>query len=147
MTLTWARRLLPAILLLLAYAAPVHAQSFGFAWWRDADFQHELALTADQVSRIETVFQTNIPTLRAKKADLDQQEDELSRLVGANADEALVTKQVDRVEAIRSHMNKMRTLMLLHMRQVLTPEQRVKLNKRYAQLVKDHDRGRGRGNM
>ena len=135
---TWARRLLPAMAFLLASAASVHAQSFGFAWWRDADFQRDLGLTADQVSKIETVFQATVPTLRAKKAELDQQEDELSRLVGANADEALVTKQVDKVEAIRSHMNKMRTLMLLHMRQALTPEQRVKLNKRYEQWMKDH---------
>ncbi len=140
---TWARQRLLAIVLLLASAASVHAQSFGFAWWRDAEFQHDLGLSADQVSKIEAVFQTNIPTLRSKKTELDQQEDHLSRLVGANADEALVSKQVDRVEAIRADMNKMRTLMLLHMRQVLTPEQRVKLNKRYEQWVKDRNHSRG----
>lgn len=145
MILTWGRRLLPVFaLLVLASAAAPHAQSFGFAWWRDAEFQHDLGLSTDQVSRIEGVFQTTVPTLRAKKAELDQQEDELSRLVGANADEPAVTKQVDKVEAIRSHMNKMRTLMLLHMRQVLTPDQRVKLNKRYEQWVKDHNHGRGK---
>jgi Spy/CpxP family protein refolding chaperone len=58
----------------------------------------------------------------------------------AGADEALVTKQVDRVEAIRSHMNKMRTLMLLKERQVLSPEQRVKLNKLHEQWERDHKR-------
>jgi Spy/CpxP family protein refolding chaperone len=140
---TWGQRLLPAILFLLASAATVHAQSFGFAWWRDADFQRDLGLNTDQVSKIEALFQATVPTLRAKKTDLDQQEDQLSRLVGANSDEALVTKQVDRVEAIRADMNKMRTLMLLHMRQVLTPEQRVKLNRRYEQWVKDHNHPRG----
>jgi Spy/CpxP family protein refolding chaperone len=145
MTLTWARRLLPVIVFSLALAAPLRAQSFGFAWWRDAQFQRDLSLAPDQVSRIEALFQTNIPTLRNKKAELDQQEEELSRLVAANADEASVTKQVDKVEAIRAHMNKMRTLMLLHMRQVLTPDQRIKLNKLYEQQVKD--RGRPRGNQ
>jgi Spy/CpxP family protein refolding chaperone len=140
---TWARQRLLAIVLLLASAATVHAQSFGFAWWRDAEFQRDLSLNTDQVSKIEALFQANIPTLRAKKTDLDQQEDQLSRLVGANSDEALVSKQVDRVEAIRADMNKMRTLMLLHMRQVLTPEQRVKLNRRYEQWVKDHNHPRG----
>jgi Spy/CpxP family protein refolding chaperone len=143
MIVTWGRRLLPVAVLLVAAAASVHAQSFGFAWWRDAEFQRDLGLSADQVSRIEGVFQSTVPTLRGKKVELDQQEDELSRLVGANADEPTVTKQVDKVEAIRSHMNKMRTLMLLHMRQVLTPDQRVKLNKRYEQWVKDHNHGRG----
>ncbi len=140
-TRAW-RRLLVTVFL-LASAAAVHAQSFGFAWWRDAEFQRDLGLTADQVSKIETVFQATVPTLRGKKAELDQQEDELSRLVGANADETLVSKQVDKVEAIRSHMNKTRTLMLLHMRQVLTPDQRVKLNKRYEQWAREHNHSRG----
>ena len=38
-----------------------------------------------------------------------------------------MTRQIDKVEAIRSRLNKTRQLLLLHHRQVLTPEQRVKL--------------------
>jgi Spy/CpxP family protein refolding chaperone len=141
MTLTWRRRRLPVILFavfLLAHAAPVHAQSFGFAWWRDAQFQRDLALSADQTARIEAVFQAAISQLRQKKQDLDQQEDELSRMISSNADETLVTRQVDKVETIRAGMNKMRTLMLLHERQVLTPDQRAKLYKLHEQWEKDH---------
>jgi hypothetical protein len=37
-------------------------------------------------------------------------------------------------------MNKMRTLMLLKERQVLSPDQRVKLNKLHEQWEKDHKR-------
>ncbi len=134
-----------AALLLLALTAPVRGQSFGFPWWRDAQFQHDLSLTADQSGKIDAVFQKTIPTLREKRAELDAQEEELSRMIAANADEASVIKQVDRVEAIRSHMNKMRTLMLLRMRQILSPEQRVKLNQKYEQWEKDHRRdGRGK---
>jgi Spy/CpxP family protein refolding chaperone len=139
---TWRSWWLPAVLL-LAGSPLVHAQSFGFPWWRDAQFQLELSLTSDQTARIENVFQSTISQLRAKKAELDQQEDELSRLIATNADEPLVVRQVDRVEAIRSHLNKMRTLQLLHIRQVLTPEQRVKLNKMHEQWERDHGRGRG----
>ena len=139
---TWRFWWLPA-LLLLAVGPPVHAQSFGFPWWRDAQFQRELSLTTDQTARIESLLQATITQLRAKKAELDQQEDELSRLIAANADEQQVVKQVDRVEAIRSHLNKMRTLQLLHIRQVLTPEQRIKLNKLHEQWERDHGRGRG----
>ena len=133
-----------ATLALLALAAPARGQSFGFPWWRDAQFQRDLSLTSDQSSRIDSVFQQTIPTLRQKKAELDGQEEELSRMIAANADETAVTRQVDKVEAIRANMNKMRTLMLLRMRQVLTPEQRVKLNKLHEQWEKDHPRG-GRG--
>ena len=139
---TWRFRSFAAVLLLAA-ATGVHGQSFGFPWWRDAQFQRELSLTADQTSRIENVFQSTITQLRAKKAELDQHEDELSRLIAANADESQVIKQVDRVESIRSHLNKMRTLQLLHIRQVLTPEQRVTLNKLHDKWERDHGRGRG----
>jgi Spy/CpxP family protein refolding chaperone len=124
----------------LTLATPAHGQSFGFPWWRDAQFQRELSLSTDQSSRIDAVFQQTIPLLRQKKAELDTQEEELSKMIGANADETSVTRQVDKVEGIRSSMNKMRTLMLLRMRQVLTPEQRVKLNKLHDQWEKDHRR-------
>jgi Spy/CpxP family protein refolding chaperone len=140
---TWRSWWLPAVFL-LAGSSSVHAQSFGFPWWRDAQFQRELSLTSDQTARIENVFQSTITQLRAKKAELDQQEEELSRLIATNTDEQLVIKQVDRVEAIRSHLNKMRTLQLFHIRQVLTPEQRVKLNKMHEQWEREHGRG-GRG--
>jgi Spy/CpxP family protein refolding chaperone len=134
------RSWLLAAAVLLALAAPVRGQSFGFPWWRDAQFQRDLSLTSDQTTRIENLFQSTIGALRSKKAELDQQEDELSRLIAANADEATVTRQVDRVEAIRSHLNKMRTLQLLHIRQVLAPDQRMKLNKIHDQWEKDHRR-------
>ena len=120
MKLTWARRLLPAAFV-LALAAPVHGQSFGFPWWRDAQFQKDLSLTTE----------------------LDQQEAELSRLIAANADEGVVVRQVDKVEGIRANLNKMRTLMLLRMRQVLSPDQRVQLNKLHEQWEKDHLRPHG----
>jgi Spy/CpxP family protein refolding chaperone len=127
-------------LLLLALSAPVRGQSFGFPWWRDAQFQRDLSLTAEQSGKIDSVFQQAIPTLRQQKTELDAQEEELSRMIAANADEAAVTRQVDKVEAIRASMNKGRTLMLLRMRQVLSPEQRVKLNKLHDQWEKDHRR-------
>jgi Spy/CpxP family protein refolding chaperone len=128
------------ILFLLAATGEARAQSFGFPWWRDAQFQKDLSLTADQSGRIDAVFQSSIAPLRQKREELDQQEAELSRLIAANADEAVVVRQVDKVEGIRASLNKHRTLMLLRMRQVLSPEQRVRLNKLYEQWQKDHKR-------
>jgi Spy/CpxP family protein refolding chaperone len=142
MKLTWARRLLPAAFV-LALAAPVHGQSFGFPWWRDAQFQKDLSLTTEQSAKIDTVFQSTINLLRQKKVELDQQEAELSRLIAANADEGVVVRQVDKVEGIRANLNKTRTLMLLRMRQVLSPDQRVQLNKLHEQWEKDHRRPHG----
>jgi len=141
-------RLLFAIVFSLAAAGPAHAQSFGFPWWRDAQFQKELVLTADQSTRLDALFQANMPGLRQGRDELDRQESELSRMITIGADEKQVTKQIDRVETLRASLNKTRTLMLLHMRQVLTPDQRVKLNRLYEQREKDRDKprdGRGRG--
>ena len=140
---TWICRLLPAVFV-LALAAPIHGQSFGFSWWKDAQFQHELGLSAEQIARIDAIFQAAISQLRPKAEELTKQEELLSQQIAAGADETLVTKQIDRVEAIRAHLNKMRTLMLLKERQVLSPDQRVKLNKLHEQWERDHKRPSGR---
>jgi Spy/CpxP family protein refolding chaperone len=141
MSSTWSQRWL-AVAVLLALAAPLHAQSFGFSWWKDAQFQRDLGLTPDQTAKIDAIFQSTISLLRQKKADLDRQEDELSLMIASGADESLVTRQVDKVESTRASMNKMRTLMLLHERQVLTPDQRVRLNKLHEQMFKDRGKSR-----
>lgn len=138
------RSWLLAAAVLLALPPAVQGQSFGFPWWRDAQFQRDLSLTTDQTTRIENLFQSTIGSLRSKKAELDQQEDDLSRLIAANADEGVVTKQVDKVEAIRSSLNKMRTLQLLRIRQVLTPDQRMKLNQIHEKWDKDRRRSRSK---
>ena len=143
MTLTWARPLLPALVLLALAAPPIHGQSFRFPWWKDAQFTKDLSLTADQSARIDRVFQSTIALLRQKKEELDLQEAELSKLIAGNADESVVTRQVDRVEGIRASLNKTRTLMLLRMRQVLSPDQRIILNKLSEQWEQDHRRPHG----
>jgi Spy/CpxP family protein refolding chaperone len=120
-----------------AQAAAQPSQSRGFAWWRTDQFQKNLGLSADQVNRLETVFRGALPDLRRGRDDLDRQEAELSRLIEMNADEAVVIKQVDKVEAIRSHLNKTRQLLLLHQRQMLTAEQRSKLKTLFDQMQAD----------
>ena len=98
-----------------------------FAWWRSEPYQKNLGLSTDQVNRLEAIFQTVLPALCARAwHDSKRHEAELSRLIESSADETLVTRQIDKVEAIRSRLNKTRQLLLLHHRQVLTPEQRVK---------------------
>ena len=133
MSLRW----LAVRMLLALHRGPAHAQSFGPSLWKDAQFQRDLGLTADQTAKIDTIFQSTISLLRQKKGG--------PRPAGGRAlehdcrgtDESLVTRQVDKVESTRASMNKMRTLMLLHERQVLTPDQRVRLNKLHEQMFKD----------
>jgi Spy/CpxP family protein refolding chaperone len=115
-------------LLVLALSVSGWASAQPIAWWKTEPAMKELGITPEQSSRIDAIFQESITQLRQQKDELDRLEDKLSHLIQTNADEAQVTKQIDRVETTRAALNKTRTLMLLHMRQLLTPDQRVKLN-------------------
>jgi Spy/CpxP family protein refolding chaperone len=77
---------------------------------------------------------------RKNKDVLDHLEADLSTMIEHDAPEADIVKEIDKVEAARSILNKERTLMLLHMRQVLTPEQRATYSARVEQWQKDHPR-------
>ena len=141
---TTALRRLAAGALLVALAARLGAQS-SFAWWKSEEFQKDLGLTSDQCARIDSVFQATLPKLREGRAELDREEAALSQLIDQNVDEAQIAKQVDVVEATRARLNKMRTLMLFRMRQVLTPEQRTKFTPLHDKWIKDHPRRTGDG--
>lgn len=104
-------------------ALPASAQ--GFKWWQSDTFVKGLGLTQEQSSRIEGIFQKSVPVLRTQKESLDKAEADFNQMVEAS-DDAQVMAQVGVVEAARSELNKSRTMMLLRMRRVLTPEQRIK---------------------
>ena len=101
---------------------------------RSDAFRKELGLTADQSARIDKIFQDTLPELQQEWDELDRLETKLSRLIEGNADEAVLARQIDRVETARANLNKTRSLMLMRMRRVLTPEQRSRfrtLSQRY----------------
>ena len=133
-------RALAIILLMVPASRSVAQTQTGFPWWKDPKVVQELTLSADQSARIDSVFRSVFPQLRQSKEELDRQEAELSRLLGVNADEATVLRQVDKVEVVRGSLNKSRTLMLLHMRQVLKPKQNVKFNAVFEQYRRDNPR-------
>jgi Spy/CpxP family protein refolding chaperone len=113
-----------AILAAVALSAPaVSAQ--GFKWWQSEMFKRELGLTSDQSAKIEAIFQKTVPVLRQEKDALDKAQADFNQMIEAS-DDAQVMAQVGVVEAARSELNKSRTMMLLRMRRVLTPDQRVK---------------------
>jgi periplasmic protein CpxP/Spy len=117
---------IPAFALLLLFGATAApAQPLQWFWWK---MEPSLSLTPEQSSRIDGIFQEGMAQLQVQKNDLDRQENKLSGLIANMTDEAQVVRQIDRVEAVRSSLNKTRTLMLFRMRLVLTPEQRTRLN-------------------
>lgn len=103
-------------------------------WWHRDDVRKELSLTSDQVVRFDHIWDETLPGLREENNQLDEREAQLSRLIEMNADDDRIAHQIDRVETARSLLNKDRELMLVHMRQVLTPDQRVKFSQRWARI-------------
>jgi Spy/CpxP family protein refolding chaperone len=119
------RRQVLALAFAVSFSTAASAQPLQWFWWK---MEPTLALSTEQSSQIENIFQEGIGQLQKQKDELDRLEAKLSRLIATSASEAEVTHQIDHVEAVRSTLNKTRTLMLLHMRLVLKPDQRLKLN-------------------
>ena len=115
--------------LVLALAVPAVAGAQGFKWWQSDKFKSELTLSADQITRLEEVYQGLRPKLTAGKEELDRLETGLSKLIAEGvAPEGDVMKMVDQVEHSRAELAKSRTLMIYRMHQILNVDQRAKMN-------------------
>jgi len=124
-------RLMAAALLLAA--APAFAQQPSdqprpFAWWKSDPFKKELGLTAEQSARIDKIWETTRPELRQEWQELSNLEAKLSKQIQNDADEAVLSRYIDRVETARANANKTRSLMLVQMLKVLTPDQRTRFS-------------------
>jgi len=105
-------------------------------WWQSDRFKKELALTPEQITRIEGIYQSAMPLLRAQKEAFDRREEKLSKIIAdPKSDEAMVVQAADRLEAARNEMGRTRTLMFFRIRRVLSDEQHLKLN-----VMHEHDR-------
>jgi len=130
MMMSLRRQLICTAFLLLAavpaFAQTLSPQTLPFPWWKSEPFKKELGLSADQSGRIDKIWETTRPELRAEWDELSKLEDKLSHLIQKDADEALLSRQIDRVEGARANANKTRSLMLVQMLKVLTPDQRIR---------------------
>jgi Spy/CpxP family protein refolding chaperone len=147
-------RLRLALAALLLTAAPVLAQRPSnapvlsgppFAWWRTDPFRQELGLTSDQSARIDRIWETTRPELRQEWEELSRLEDKLSSLIQGDADETVLSRQIDRVETARANANKTRALMLVQMLKVLTPDQRTRFVTLQARWREESPRRDGNG--
>ena len=110
-------------------------------WWRHPETMKEIGLTSRQAEKIEKIWQARLPGIRELEKQLDIVRAEFDRLIKENkAEEQVIALQIDRVEALRSQINKSRHLMLYRMHQVLTPEQYQKLTNLLERRRKEHGR-------
>ncbi len=142
--ISWGKSFITLVLagFFVAATEPVSAQ--GFRWWQDEKFQTEMKLSADQISRLDKVFQAAQPALRADERAVEKLEDELSKVFSeGKSDEREFEQFVERVESARANWRKNRTIMLFRMRCILTYEQHVKMKALREQRERDRDK-RGR---
>jgi Spy/CpxP family protein refolding chaperone len=126
-------------LIVQAVASPAFAQ--GFKWWQTERFQKELSLTTEQITRIEGIYQTTEPLLRAQKQAIDRREEKLSKVIqDPKSDEPMLLQATDRLEAARNELSRTRTLMLFRIRRVLTDEQNTKINAMHAKDRADREK-------
>jgi Spy/CpxP family protein refolding chaperone len=130
----------PGVVVAQQPPSPPFAQpSQPFVWWKSEVFKRELKLTGDQIARIDRIWEATRPELRQEFEELSRLEDKFSRQLQNDADEAILSRQIDRVETARANANKTRSLMLVQMRKVLTPEQRLSLDVIHARWVKEQN--------
>lgn len=105
-------------------AATPAAQDRRFKWWKDVEIRKELGLSTRQSDKVDQIWESTVPSIRAAHEEMEGLQAELSRLIRENtADEKVVALQIDRVEAQRSQINKARSLMLYRMHRVLSKTQ------------------------
>ncbi len=146
--MTMPRKSFAALVLAGIFVAGLPAVSSGqsFKWWQTERFQRELALSEEQITRLEQIFQSKQPKLRTQKHALDALEASLSAMVAdGRAEEAEAEALIDQVEAARSTLSKSRTLMLFKMRRILTSDQHVKLKVLGEQWERERRSRGGRG--
>lgn len=118
-------RALALVAVCLCAAVSVEARSAPYKWWLSHDIQAQLSLTAEQVRKIDEVFESNLPARRALRQELDALERQLDALIdSATADDRDAAALITHVEAARARRNVARMVMLYRMRQILTSEQR-----------------------
>ena len=96
-------------------------------WWRDPAFQQDLQLASEQVRQLDSIFERDLPARIALHQQIAQLDRELLRIIGLEADVAVVMRLSDEVELLRAQRNVRRALMLVAMRKTLTSDQRAKL--------------------
>ncbi len=97
-------------------------------WWNNPDMAQKLGLTADQVKRMDDIFQQNRLKLIDLNASVQKEEVIMEPLMASDQpDETKILAQIDKVAQARAELEKANARFLLGIRRVLNPEQWKKL--------------------
>jgi Spy/CpxP family protein refolding chaperone len=118
----------------------------GPPWWKDEKFRAEVGFSLEQAAEIDKIhidyLQKAVP-LRGEVNDLDKT---LEKMIKArDTDLAVFTHTVEKVEARRAELNKLRTVMLYRISRVLTPEQNARFRPAYERRDAERKKTDGKG--
>jgi len=103
-------------------------QIVSWEWWKDESARKELELTDTQVRKISGLYESRVRQLKPVYEELERQRDVLNKMSQERTVEVPVYAiQVNRVDALRSDLNKTRVIMLYEIHRVLTAKQMLKL--------------------
>jgi Spy/CpxP family protein refolding chaperone len=112
-------------------------------WWLDDRYRSALHLSAEQVARIDRIYEEHSVVQRELWNSLQQAEQEASTLIAVEApNEAKVIAAIERTELLRYKLNERRALCLFRIRQQLSREQHLTLLRLHDENAKT-DRKRG----
>jgi Spy/CpxP family protein refolding chaperone len=102
--------------------------SFAWEWWKDDGIKKELKLSESQVRSLTRIYETRVRELKPIADELEKQVDLQRKMARERTVEvAIFSIQANHVEALRSELNKTRSVMFYSFSRVLTPEQHTKL--------------------
>lgn len=115
------------LLMLLFCTIPVNAGHRG-KWWKHPEIATELGLSEEQISTIESIFDTKkVKMTEIKDKLLEKRRKLQEKIADPNAKKKEIDKQVEEVDKLILKLDKIKREMILEIREVLTPEQRSKL--------------------
>jgi Spy/CpxP family protein refolding chaperone len=101
-------------------------------WWRTAELQRHLHLTAAQIQALDARFERERPERLARYRQIAEMDQRLAHiLVRGSADDDTVARLSEEVEGLRLQQNVRRSMMILAMYKTLTPQQRALLAQMY----------------
>ena len=99
----------------------------GWEWWKDDEVRRELKLTDQVVRSIQRKYEDRARVMKPIDEAYKKERDELNRMSRERTvDVATYSIQVNRVDGLRSELNKTRIVMLYEFYRMLTPEQYLK---------------------
>ena len=107
-------------------------------WWNVPASRSAIALTAQQVEQLDTIYRESLPRRRTLRHQLAAQQKRVEEMLSTGSfTEEEVHPVVDRLFALDKERNVARVLMLIRMYRVLTPSQQIKLQHLSAKASED----------